>query len=475
MINMAKRTDAVLVGVALVVLAGSAAVSWVYLDEQVRIDARDRAVLRMSTAEMMRRYVTDQSPEKRTTERVAPCGSALASWVSSLHVLGDERVGYSEVASEGWRVAGAAAGSDPGGDFSDADHGLIVKHLETWRRDGNKRNGQQATEALEVIESASVLHFVRPIRLSKTACLSCHEGRVPPKAMGDAPVQSGLHAVLDMKPERTTAVRDWPWDAVVGAQVVSVPVAQLAQTRIRWWISLEIVVFLGLVMVMALVRYCLRHQVLRPAWLTCVSLRRDAWTDTLTGLPNRRQFEAQARLVASARPGRERTEFAVLMIDVDHFKRINDQFGHATGDVVLQEVARRLKRQRRPVPGQRTGSGSRESYDLLARWGGEEFVVLLPGRSGASACAWAQQAVDAMVGGLFDGVGRVTISVGMASRVGDEPWQAVLARADHGLLRAKREGRCRVASVVGKELPGRRVRPQGGVAEPCWAIGALKL
>ncbi len=160
--------------------------------------------------------------------------------------------------------------------------------------------------------------------------------------------------------------------------------------------------------------------------------------DSLTGLHNRGFFiEAFEREWHRSR--RADVPLSVLMIDVDHFKRVNDSHGHGAGDIVLQGVARLLRARARKA-------------DLLARYGGEEFVMAMPGTTTADAAAIAE-AIRASVESTPLPVSpsngappvRLTISVGVASdSLSDDSPEALISRADMGLLTAKSAGRNRV-------------------------------
>lgn len=164
-------------------------------------------------------------------------------------------------------------------------------------------------------------------------------------------------------------------------------------------------------------------------------LRSQADFDPLTGLPNRRHFErAAAQAVAMAQ--RHQTQVAVLGLDLDHFKRVNDTWGHAAGDQVLAEVARLFK-------------ASLRGQDLPARVGGEEFAAILPGADAEQARSVAERirmAVQATPVLLEDAqVVHMTLSIGVAMyRPGEADLQAALKRADAALYRAKQSGRNRV-------------------------------
>lgn len=164
-------------------------------------------------------------------------------------------------------------------------------------------------------------------------------------------------------------------------------------------------------------------------------LRELASTDALTGLPNRRQFMLQLEgEVERMRRGSTR-EASVLMLDLDHFKRVNDQHGHAVGDSLLRHFARLLREELRAT-------------DTAGRMGGEEFAVILPGSNLAAAQTFAQRLCDRLAAEpLAVGPTRVeaTVSIGIAAiAASDATPDAVLLRADEALYRAKTEGRNRV-------------------------------
>jgi diguanylate cyclase (GGDEF)-like protein len=163
-----------------------------------------------------------------------------------------------------------------------------------------------------------------------------------------------------------------------------------------------------------------------------------AMTDPLTGLFNRRHFlDLAAR--ESARVSRARQPLAVLMLDIDHFKTVNDTFGHATGDQVLTHVARICL-------------GCTRQCDTLARLGGEEFAVLLPDTSMETALTIAERARAAVADDMTlrgpDGAPmRTTLSIGVATLAqGDDGIAAALDRADKAMYLAKSSGRNRVCA-----------------------------
>jgi two-component system, cell cycle response regulator len=157
-----------------------------------------------------------------------------------------------------------------------------------------------------------------------------------------------------------------------------------------------------------------------------------AYRDELTELPNRRGASRQIDVLIS-RARRHGHQLALLLIDADRFKAVNDQHGHATGDVVLRELSARLRERVR-----------RE--DVVGRWGGEEFVVALPETSPEGAAAVAESLRAGVAGSpvLADGLSLdVTVSIGVAAWTGHD-LDDLVARSDQALYAAKAGGRDQV-------------------------------
>lgn len=157
--------------------------------------------------------------------------------------------------------------------------------------------------------------------------------------------------------------------------------------------------------------------------------------DTLTGLYNRRYFLNQIHPLAELNAMRE-LGLAIIMVDVDHFKRINDNFGHDIGDVVLCEVATILRE-------------STRAEDLIARYGGEEFIVALPSASRELAVGRAEKIRSNLARRRIDVFGcelQVTASLGLAFSPAGRPRDiaGLISSADHALYEAKQTGRNRV-------------------------------
>jgi diguanylate cyclase (GGDEF)-like protein len=172
-------------------------------------------------------------------------------------------------------------------------------------------------------------------------------------------------------------------------------------------------------------------------------LATEASTDGLTGLANRRHLDEylEEHFRIASRYG---TPLSVMMVDIDHFKRVNDEYGHDVGDQVLREVALTLRETMREA-------------DLCARYGGEEFVVVMPstGLEGATECAErVRAAVERRVMFASGNKLRVTVSVGVSGyRGGEQPAAGWMVKeADMALYEAKRNGRNQVCCFQAPEV-----------------------
>jgi diguanylate cyclase (GGDEF)-like protein/hemerythrin-like metal-binding protein len=177
-------------------------------------------------------------------------------------------------------------------------------------------------------------------------------------------------------------------------------------------------------------------------------------TDPLTGAWNRPQFERivdleMRRAVRSGQP------VALILIDIDHFKRINDTFGHLAGDAVLKEFVGRIRRRMRDP-------------DALFRWGGEEFFVLATAVGYRGGAVLAEGLRRAIASTPFPNVGRITASLGVSEYVEGETAESWLQRTDLALYAAKRAGRDRI-HVDRQESPDRNTHRLGsGVPSLYW-------
>ncbi|MDP3535396.1 MAG: sensor domain-containing diguanylate cyclase, partial [Halomonas sp.] len=162
-------------------------------------------------------------------------------------------------------------------------------------------------------------------------------------------------------------------------------------------------------------------------------LAHSAVTDHLTGIYNRKRFDEEVDK-ALARRRRSGVNTALILLDIDHFKLVNDTYGHDVGDQVLIDITRLLQRHLRV-------------QDLLARWGGEEFVMLLPDTTLADGCQLAERLRQLIAEHTFS-AGAITASLGVTLLHADDTPSQCIKRLDLALYQAKRAGRNQVVEAV---------------------------
>jgi len=231
------------------------------------------------------------------------------------------------------------------------------------------------------------------------------------------------------------------WTAITVALALFVTAALIS--FVRGWVSAtELAVAAAVTGILTIPISYKIGRLLRDLERSRSALRQLAQVDALTGLANRGYFfrRAEQLLHPNATPA---WPLSALMIDVDRFKSINDEAGHAVGDQVLSQVARVLERNLR-------------AGDFVARYGGEEFAAMLPTTDRVTAMAIAERtrtavADDALLRQLAQRT--VTISIGVAKTSDEVPVDAVMLAADRALYTAKAEGRNRCAFLdVGSSL-----------------------
>jgi diguanylate cyclase (GGDEF)-like protein len=186
------------------------------------------------------------------------------------------------------------------------------------------------------------------------------------------------------------------------------------------WVDVMVSVTVVAVVVLTLVH---RNDIL------LTQLADEARTDALTGLLNRRGFDERASLEL-ARARRDGLSVAVVAFDLDYFKRINDEWGHEIGDRVLVHVGELLSHESRDI-------------DVCARFGGEEFVVLLPGCDAADAESYAERVRTTLASDSGSGLPAVRLSAGIHAAVAPGDVETMVQGADSALYKAKRAGRDR--------------------------------
>lgn len=155
-----------------------------------------------------------------------------------------------------------------------------------------------------------------------------------------------------------------------------------------------------------------------------------AVTDTLTETYNRRKFD-ETIIQEHHRAKQEQAPFSLIMLDIDHFKKVNDKYGHSVGDLVLKQLSQLIR-------------GLIRQGDLLIRWGGEEFLILLPTTLIEEAGPFAERIRVEVEQEQFAAAGLITISLGVAQLREGDSTDTLLKRVDNALYQAKHEGRNRV-------------------------------
>ena len=190
-------------------------------------------------------------------------------------------------------------------------------------------------------------------------------------------------------------------------------------------------------------------------------LGNEARTDALTGLLNRRGFDERAEIELT-RARRDGSSIAVVMFDIDYFKRVNDEWGHDTGDAVLARTSGILAQRARDI-------------DVVARLGGEEFAVLLPAADAEGAALLADRVRDTVAKAESTGLPAVRMSAGLAAAAAPDTIQELLQAADVALYRAKRAGRDRTERYDTDAAPAPETRHpvlHPGLAAPRRATAA---
>jgi diguanylate cyclase (GGDEF)-like protein len=300
--------------------------------------------------------------------------------------------------------------------------GWEVALIEQFKRDP----GRSELVGERIAEHGPSLYVARPIQIKSPACLACHS--TPQAAPASLIQKYGDKGGFG-----------WQHNDLVGVQVISVPMTvPLADANRLFVICMGMYISIFGVLLVALnipIKHWMKEQRQRQKELESVQLQlkalnqelaQQSTTDTLTGLKNRREFD-RALVEETARVTRNGTVLGLLIVDVDHFKPYNDEFGHVAGDEALAQVGAILLKNAR-------------TNDVAVRYGGEEFAVLLPDTDQGSAMVVAERIRAAIAGAQWK-LRAVTVSIGVAvtTRADDTP--SLVERADQALYEAKRQGR----------------------------------
>lgn len=399
------RLNLVLTGVCTAAMTALSAILYPWLQSSAMEEVKGASQQQMATAQAVRSYTTDHIRSLLLRDQSTFHAQSVPSYAATktMRYLQDIYPGYKyeEVALNPTNPASKAA------DWQ-------VEIINSFR-------AGKATESFHTTGSGATatLHYAKPLRVSSVACLSCH-GRpenAPPSMLAKYGKTGGF---------------GWQEGEVIGAQVVSVSAAD-AIKKADAAFNLYLMISGGAFTLFFLVlNTMLSRTVLRPIQSTHESLKRMAEEDALTGAANRRGFSVRVDHEVNSAHAISGI-VSVVVLDLDHFKRVNDVYGHAGGDLVLKVVCERISKKIR-------------RSDLLGRLGGEEFAVLLPCTDEAGARRLAENLRAAIEEEAISGVGLVTASFGVAQLDTDsnETSEAWLARADAALYAAKEAGRNKV-------------------------------
>ena len=202
------------------------------------------------------------------------------------------------------------------------------------------------------------------------------------------------------------------------------------QSRVNYVLVFQVAGVAGLLILVTILWNRKLAQYNRKLEQLNLELERLSVTDKLTGLFNRVKLDAVLAKEIN-RASRFGETFSVLILDIDHFKEINDQHGHHAGDRVLEQIARTLMQNTRKI-------------DTVGRWGGEEFLIVCPNTDANGARQLAENLRNAIAQLEFPGIGKKTVSIGASSFQLDDQVEDIASRADHALYEAKNAGRNRV-------------------------------
>lgn len=215
--------------------------------------------------------------------------------------------------------------------------------------------------------------------------------------------------------------------AFLSSHTIPSPLTTVLVTPVQWFFMIHPLLFGALFGILG----CVRREKDRQVTALIDELQEQSTHDPLTGLSNRRNFtHVFADELARAR--RRNSALSLIFADLDHFKVINDTRGHQVGDQVLKATAAHLRACCRP-------------YDTPARWGGEEFIILLPDTDELAATLFAERIRTSLQAGLGPDISfPITISIGVAQFLEGESLEALIERADLAMYHAKQQGRNRV-------------------------------
>ncbi len=283
-----------------------------------------------------------------------------------------------------------------------------------------------------------------PLSLLALACLFVLEVGISVNAVGVAPGQAWIMLGL-LLPVASSVIWSGRWDFIAAMTLCALgPLSVLLLGSVDPTHIDQYIMSLGVAIMVSIVLRAFMARTLIAQFHLEQRLRQQANTDGLTGLLQRNRFLVLARSALVAAYSEQQTA-SMLYVDADHFKQINDDYGHAAGDAVLSALASALRTHSRPT-------------DLIGRMGGEEFALLLPGVGLQQAADRAEQ-LRLAASRIQQPNGPLTISIGIADCTGEEcaAVEVLLARADQAMRQAKTSGRDRtVLAATARSVPDRQ-------------------
>jgi two-component system, cell cycle response regulator len=416
-LSLRLKFNLVLVAVFLLSLGGAGLYYSYYLEKSTIEDVRQNSLVMMETAMAIRGYTTDEIKphlDPMNAERFLPQTVPAYAATETLRRLHDRFPGYEYKESV----------------LNPTNHSHLA---DDWERTliERFRSGSETQEitGLHGEGFSQSVYVARPIIIKQAQCLACHS--VPEAA------PASMRAIYgDLNGF------GWQMGEIVGMQIVKLPVLYAMERSRQTFNSFMGSLTVTFALMFLALNLTLSRLVIEPIAKVNAKLEELATTDFLTDLVNRRRFfEHLEAAIADSRI--RQLNFSVIIFDIDFFKRINDTFGHDSGDVVLKHTALRVRELLR-------------SSDCAARFGGEEFIILLRETPIDAALAIAEAVRAKIADAPFDQVGPVSASFGVAAWNGQEDARALVNRADRALYIAKETGRNKV--VRAEELPADRIR-----------------
>lgn len=363
-------------------------------------DVQREATLHMDAAQALRRYTVEHIRPLLAVDanNFAPESVPAYSAVTAMRNLHERYPGvsYREVSDNPTNIANTATGVN-----AEIVKAFADAAVESIQRQEHEPDGDY-------------LYLAKPLRVASPSCLTCHGSPDnAPQAMRAIYGEVGGYG--------------WKLGGLAGAQVVKVPMTlPMAQARHALWQFLAGATAVVLFVFVAL-NAMLRRVLLNPLGTRQHVLEREAREDPLTGAVNRRGLmeRAEATLAQSRLTG---LPISLVLIDVDHFKAINDQHGHPAGDQALSRIGSLL-------------SAHVRNTDVVGRWGGEEFVVVCPGASLEMATQVAENLRRCIAECDLGVSASATASFGVAALHLGDTVHTLSSRADQALYSAKAAGR----------------------------------